>query len=160
MDLGLLLFLTAVGFLGLGMFWFHVARPMLEDFGLVKPYGEEQQDQAPAPSPSIMSNTGIKPVVSPANTSIIPEAKQAASPANLTEVEIARWLAKRKTADTLSANDIYKLVGGNRNEVLQAVREARPRQVMDEYVTPFAGRVTDKKYYPDNPDLEYSPPSS
>lgn len=160
MDLGLLLFLTAVGFLGLGMFWFHVARPMLEDFGLVKPYGEEEAPKEQRPAPPIMSNTPVSRVVSPDMIPVLPEAKQPASPANLTEVEIARWLAKRKTADTLSANDIYKLVGGNRNEVLQAVREARPRQVADEYITPFAGRVTDKKYYPDNPDLEYAPPSS
>lgn len=102
--------------------------------------------------------TGIEEPVSTGSTSIIPPAKQPALPANLTEVEVARWLAKRKTADTLSANEIYKLVGGNRNEVLQAVREARPQQPSGEYVTPFAGRPTDKKYYSD-PELEYQPPN-
>lgn len=75
-------------------------------------------------------------------------------------VDVARWLAKRKSADTLSANEIYKLVGGNRNEVLQVVREARPQQRGAEYVTPYAGRPTDKKYYPEEPSLEYQPPTT
>lgn len=74
-------------------------------------------------------------------------------------IEIARWLAKRKSADTLSANEIYKLVGGNRNEVLSAVREVRPQQQSTDYVTPYAGRRTKASYYPEEPELEYTPPS-
>lgn len=71
--------------------------------------GREQQNA------SVVSDTGIKPV------SIPPLAP------NATEREIVRWLAGLKTADTwrYSANAIYMLVKGNRNDVLAWVREAR-----------------------------------
>jgi len=63
----------------------------------------------------VVSDTGTKPV------SIPPLAP------NATEREIVRWLAGLKTADTwrYSANAIYTLVKGNRNDVLAWVREAR-----------------------------------
>ena len=63
----------------------------------------------------VVSDTSIKAV------SIPPLAP------NATEREIVRWLAGLKTADTwrYSANAIYALVKGNRNDVLAWVREAR-----------------------------------
>lgn len=68
--------------------------------------GREQQNA------SVVSDTGIKPV------SIPPAAP---------DRDIVRALAAIKTADTwrFSANAIYALVKGNRNDVLAWVREAR-----------------------------------
>ncbi len=69
----------------------------------------------PAPVSLLVSGTGIKPV------SVPPLAP------NATEREIVRWLAGLKTANTwrYSANAIYGLVRGNRNDVLAWVRDAR-----------------------------------
>lgn len=88
---------------------------------------EARRGARPAPAPHVLSSsrsqqhdavvlgTGIKAV------SIPPLAP------NATEREIVRWLAGLRTADTwrYSANAIYMLVKGNRNDVLAWVRQAR-----------------------------------
>jgi hypothetical protein len=111
---GLVLFVCA------GFLYFRIVVPIRES---VKPSappppalspeltssGREQQ-HAP-----VVSDTGIKAVS-------VPPLR-----ADATEREIVRWLAGLKTADTwrYSANAIYALVKGNRNDVLAWVREAR-----------------------------------
>lgn len=68
--------------------------------------------EQPAPAPRAVSDTGIKPVSVPAGAG---------------DRDIVRALAEIKTLDgyRFSANAIYTLVRGNRNEVLAWVREAR-----------------------------------
>lgn len=57
-----------------------------------------------------------------------------------------------------AARELFTLMGAAFSNDIWT--KAAPPERKDEYITPFAGRVTDKKYYPDNPDLEYAPPSS
>lgn len=116
------LYLFAAAVLVLGVLWFHVIAPMLEGFGLLPSVKDEQ------PAPAEVTSSGREqqyaPVVS--DTSIKAVSIPPLAP-NATEREIVRWLAGLKTADTwrYSANAIYALVKGNRNDVLAWVRQAR-----------------------------------
>lgn len=124
---------------------------------------KSNDDSAPVAPKTIMSNdASIKPGITvsiPSNTTF------AQQPAlrDLTEREGVQWLARRKKADSwaLSANQIYNLVGGNRNVVMGWISEARQEQQSsaEEYETPIAGRRTNARYYAGT-DLEYQPPNA
>lgn len=112
---------------------------------------------------SIMSNI---PVSAPLDTGIIPgntTAQEGAPERDLTEREGVQWLAKKKKADNwaMSVNQIYNIAGGNRNVVLEWIREARQEHAAppDDYTTPIAGRPTNARYYYDDPELEYKAPA-
>lgn len=156
MEPGLLIFLTCVGGLGLILFWFRVLRPALEGLGIVKPY---QEIEEPCP-PSIMSNSEPRtstPLVRTSNA-------EPPSVSKLTEYEMVNRLASLQKVDGswwFSANKIHEIVGGARNDVLahvRAVRGGNPHPASDEIITPYAGRRTKASYYPEEPELEYTPP--
>lgn len=82
---------------------------------------------------------------------------------NVTEREHVLWLAGKKKVNgtwAMSANAIYDIVRGNRNEVLEWIREARAEEVVRSVaVTPYAGRPYDPKQYEyTDPDLNYKAP--
>jgi hypothetical protein len=104
--------------------------------------------------------------VPPDDTSIsidMYQAPEAAPQINLTDREGVLWLARKKTVDgkwAMSANAIYDVVKGNRNEVLGWIREARAEEAQPATVTPYAGRPYDPKQYHDDPSLAYEAPPS
>lgn len=79
-----------------------------------------------------------------------------------TEREWVIALARRQKVDGSwrhSANAIYDLVKGNRNEVMGWIREAREETRPEPAaVTPFAGRPYNPKAYQDDPELAYNAP--
>lgn len=57
-----------------------------------------------------------------------------------------------------AARELFTLMGATfSNDVWT---KAAPLEPKGEYLTPIAGRPTDKKYYPDDPELEFSPPTA
>lgn len=117
----------------------------------------------PTPAEITSSRAGVAAHTS-TDTSTISDNAAAPYP-YLTERAIVVWLAGLKTADSwrYSANKIYALVGGNRNDVMTWVRSVRGEEPAppadDEVITPYAGRKTKAAYYPDDPLLEYQPPN-
>lgn len=157
------IYLTAAAVVSCGAIWFYIVRPMLEDWGVLQPR-ESVNDMAP-PAPVVMSRAEPKAASISIDTSTIP-AKSEAPPAELTERAIVQWMAQQKTVDgwRWSANAIYQYMRGNRNEVMGWVREVRggkpeaPAEDDDLTVTPYAGRVTRRSYYQEDPELEYERP--
>jgi hypothetical protein len=157
------LYLTAAAVVSCGAIWFYIVRPMLEDWGLLAP--RDVSDNAP-PAPVVMSRAAPEAASISIDTSTIP-AKSEPPKAELTERAIVQWMAQQKTVDgwRWSANAIYQHMRGNRNEVMGWVREVRggkpesPAEDDDLTLTPFAGRVTRRSFYQDDPELEYQPPA-
>lgn len=105
-----------------------------------------------------LATRGMRAVVSGGGISTIPPQEKPPTPRDLTELDVARWLASHNSADTLSANRIYEMVRGNRNEVLRVVRDVRGAEP-PQAVTPIAGRPYDPAlYHQDDPGLRYADP--
>jgi hypothetical protein len=94
------------------------------------------------PPPPVMSHPETPPGGTGTGTTILPEPEPLR---NLTDREVAEALAAWKRADTwvLSANEIYAIVKGSRNDVLRWVREVRAAEPeLPASVTPIAERET------------------
>lgn len=94
-----------------------------------------------------------------------PATQPAAPPAQMTERAVIVWLAEQKTLDgawRFSANAIYALLRGNRNDVLEIIRGVRAGAAAhadDAPVTPFGGRpYNPAAYHTDEPELAYHAP--
>lgn len=158
-----LLTLVSVAFGG-WYIWLKAGDAMRAAWASVKHNGEAAPDSASVVMSRREETRGGINVVS---GDIVPAQNDPPPARELTEREVAQWLARRKTANT--ANLIYQVVGGNRNDVLAWVREARGgeddadparevvvRQRDNERRIPMVTRR--ERYYPDAPDLEYQEP--
>ncbi len=124
--------------------------------GGVKPLAPQERPVAP---PRVMS-LEVKP---PTHTSSIPVYTTddlVGVAAKLTYAQKIAVLAAMLDDDKkpYSANKIVAFLGGDRNGVLAALREARPASetaVEPAYTTPIAGRPTAAQF---DPDLAYQPP--
>lgn len=153
MELGIIVW-SLGGFVGIGVLWFYVARPMLEDFGLLRP--RESVNDFAEDAPEIMSRDGALPVdVSP----VVPTDGRASDagrtepqPAYTTEQLLThyQWL-RRLGAKRDEARPHLKAMGIPLHNDLWA-RAAPPPQA----VTPIAGRPYDPaRYHYEDPDLRY-----
>lgn len=155
------IYLTLAAIGCVGVVWFFVLRPALEDWGVLRPREEEaepvkaftptRQNDEPKPTPPIPVSQNIIPVLY--------QEDKASILRNLTERELVQLLAAKKTANKWrwSANKIYLHFGGDRNEVMNWIREIRggEEEGDDLAVNPWSGRQTKRSYYPNNPELEY-----
>ena len=166
------IYLAAAGFLAVGLLWFFIVRPMLEDFGVIA----RGEDVNTIPDVAPHNLTEVESMPAPVQTSSelvrinenIPTSKTV-----LTDAELAAVLAPLKKVDGswwLSANKIHEIVGGQRADVLAVVRAARPelapsnddrparaivvRDRSGEHRIPIERR---ERYY-DDPELEYRAP--
>ncbi len=150
------LFAGLVGITIVGWLWFYIARPLLEDFGVitVSDYGEDDgalmsraEDSAPAsPRPSL--ETGNQ---TDRQTEIAPRIK---AEELLTVFKLMR-AAGIGREDAAAA---FKAAGLPFNNNVWRDAEPPARAVEDEFVTPYAGRRTKASYYPEQPELEYQAP--
>lgn len=147
-----MIFAGGVTILIIGFLWFYIARPMLEDFGLIV---NDIEDEAI----HVMSRSDV---VSP------PSAPSSLGTDGATDGRTAQ--PARVNAEQLLT--LYKLMrehGIKRDEAASALRvaglplsndvwaNAAPDD--DVLVTPYAGRRTRASYYPDDPELEFKSPA-
>lgn len=158
MDAGLSLVLALIAFVSLGLIYFRV-RDAASD--LWRAYGpREPSIVSEDTAPEITSSREDRPLDTSTDTSTIPDNARAPYP-YLTERAIVSWLAALKMADSYrySANKIYTLVGGNRNDVMAWVRSVRGDEPpAAPAITPIAGRPYDPRAYADDPALAYEEP--
>lgn len=147
--------LAAIGCVG--VVWFFVLRPALEDWGVIAPRGEAEPVKTFTPTRQ-NAEEPPKPIILVSPPDIYQPSK-ADILRNLTEREMVQLLASKKTANKWrwSANKIYLHFGGDRNEVMNWIREVRGSEDEgdDIAVNPWSGRQTKRSYYPDEPQLEY-----
>jgi len=160
-----------------GWLWFYIARPILEDYGIihdaevVRPYQGEPMcvcsspafDQQVATQPQ---RSGIKKEV-PVSVSVSGTDTAgfdlASVPSDLTYEEIVTILAGQMISTgkpAYSGKKIYSLVGGNYNDFTVLMRKLRAKDEAlaesSETLTPIAQRPT-RAIFHNDPDLSYQP---
>jgi hypothetical protein len=145
--------LAAIGCVG--VVWFFVLRPALEDWGIIAPRGEDVSS-VPAHRPlEIMSSA---PIAAPS----LPVGPRTDAPADGRTEEQAP-LPRPATLDTVKALRGHGFTRDEARALLKTLgwtlgndtwARAQPTED-DEIVTPYAGRVTKREYYPDEPALRY-----
>lgn len=152
------LFSILVSIVIAGWLWFYIARPILEDFGIIKGDGDVKDYQEPAPHVMSRSEDGA-PRLSPSSvqtdgvqTDRQPDAKAPGRAELLTFYALLRaaGISREK------ARPVLKGVGLPLDNNLWA--QADPKNEDDTLITPIAGRPTRRSYYTDDPDLRYNPP--
>lgn len=141
----------------------------------VKAFGGESDDRGSDLSASFQSRlshmSSTRPVPSapvpvPPGTGSGTGRDLAALARDLTEDQWVELLLRRQKPDGswwASGKKLFPLIGGNYKAFLDRAATIRgddraEADAEEEIVTPWAGRRTLKSYYPDEPDLEYSPP--
>ncbi len=160
-------FSIAVTITILGFLWFFVARPILEDYGVLAPRAVKDYQLTAAFDPPVMSRQEVpeKPVSATMVSVPLPgtQLDTAEIAHYLTEDQIVEVLALARDAKgkhLYSGKKIYALVGGNYGQFLATMRELREDtgDMPDEPMvrTPIAGRPTKASYF--DPELAYRPP--
>lgn len=162
------LFSIAVTILGIGFLWFFVARPILEDYGVIEPRAVKDYQLTAEFAPPVMSREIVQTIPVPDPMVSVPlsgtQLDTAEIAYNLTEDQILEVLALARDAKgkyLYSGKKIYALVGGNYGQFLATMRELRDGDsgdMPDEPMirTPIAGRPTKASYF--DPELAYQPP--
>jgi hypothetical protein len=151
------LYLTAAAVVSCGAIWFYILRPALEDWGVLAP--RDVNDNADVP-PVVMSRSApeagplppsdLRQTAAPDQTDAPPE--PVVKSATLDTCKTLRGLGmSREQARTF----LRSLGWGLDNNTWAAAKE----DADDLTVTPFAGRVTRRSYYQEDPELEYQPPA-
>lgn len=181
MDGVVLFYLAAAATLVAGVLWFRVVRPMLEGFRVIAPASgvrseplESRESVNKNTPPLVEAQTPPEKERTSSELIRISDTEPPQKP-RLTELEAARTLARMQKVDGswwLSANKIHEIVGGQRSEVLDAVRDERPDPAVRAVrATPSddtqPARVVTVRHrdgerritwYPDDPALEFEPP--
>jgi hypothetical protein len=154
------LYLTAAAVVSCGAIWFYIVRPMLEDWGVLAP--RDVSDNAP-PAPVVMSRsapTPPQPIVSE-GVATRDQTDQTAPvlpllrPATLDTCKVLRAHGFSRDAARMLLRPLGWTLDNN------TWTQAAPLKPADDdlTVTPFAGRVTRRSFYQDDPELEYQPPA-
>jgi hypothetical protein len=155
-----LFFTIAVSILGLGFLWFYIARPILEDAGIIR--DEETVNGSAGNAPVVMSRSDegdrrLSP--SSLETDSRQTADSAVRPALSRDVMLDTYRLLRKYGvPREEARPILKAAGVPLDNNLWS-QAAPPAKEYDDdtIVTPWAGRRTRASYY-DDPRLEYQQP--
>jgi hypothetical protein len=156
------IYMTLAAIACVGVVWFYVVRPALEDWGMLQPRegAEEVSTITPSARPAVMSSTPSRPIPSP-GLSLETDARQTPD----------RPMMPVPTRDQML--DIFKVLraaGVGRDTIGPAWRaaglplnnnlwsDAAPDPDEHLILTPIAQRPVDGKYYPNNPELEYKGP--
>lgn len=148
-----MIFAGGVTILIIGFLWFYIARPMLEDFGLIV---NDYEDAAP----HVMSRSDV---VSPPSAPSSLETDKAQT----TDRQPAPAFSRDVMLDTYKLLRKYGVPREEARPVLKAMGMPLDNNVWvtaapaddDVLVTPYAGRRTRASYYPDEPELEYKSPA-
>lgn len=155
------LYLGLGTFVMLGFLWFFIGRPILEGFGIIAPR-EVSSDMAEE-APAVMSREVPRASVEPLSSLDGQSAGRTDSPQPSRDDLLTLYKVLRKYG--VPREEIRAALKGVRvplsNDVWAAAAPPPPPEPEDEdvLVTPIAGRVTRKSFYPDDPDLEYSAPT-
>jgi hypothetical protein len=153
-----LLFSVFVGILFVGFLWFYIARPILEDFGIIRDADvNDSQDAAPVVmSRSEDGDTRLRPSVSQTDNRQTTDSAPRALPSRDVMLDTYKLLRKYGIPRE-EARPILKAAGLPLDNNLWS--QAAPAQNDAIYITPIAGRPTSASYYPNDPDLEFQPPN-
>lgn len=164
------LFLFCVAVISAGVIWFYVVRPFLVDYGVIAPL--TQLDEQRLERRGIMSRSERQTASEPG----VPVPEPVPEPVRTTHEIDLRELAARLTYDEqllllahlndrdgrpYSSNRIAAFVGGQRADVLAALRKIRPSDATETpqpapHITPIAKRPTLALF--DDSELAYEPP--
>jgi len=150
-------FSAGVVILFAGFIWFYVARPMLVDFGWIR---DEDVNDIDDRAPVIMSRSEDKP------------ARLSPSSLETAELQTPDQTAPKKYQphELLTVYTTMKHAGISRDAARAALNaigvpldnnlwaRVPAKEDDDTLITPYAGRVTKRSFYPDDPDLEYKAP--
>lgn len=151
-----ILFSIAVAIIIAGWLWFFVVRPIWEDFS-VKDSAEEDAPimSRAAPAPALSSASSLQ--TDSAQTDRQEKINKPTPEQYLTLFKVLR-AAGVKREDVRPALKGMGLALDN-NVWRMAEAEGPEEKEEDVHVTPYAGRRTLARYYPDEPELEYKAPN-
>ena len=164
-------FAACVVIVAAGVAWFHIVRPILEDFGVI---GVSEGNANTVNRSQIVMSPPV-PLTTPDKQ---PDGPDRQTDKQTDAVSVGdQWLARLKVDKTRAAwiglmlyigysvGDIRGLLKGDNVTIGAEIQAARnsPDSVdadtdPDVHITPIAGRRTRKEFYPGEPELEFKPP--
>ena len=154
-----IIFAGCVFILTIGFLWFWIARPILEDCGIIR---VNDYQEASAPELHIMSRKSDEPARTERTNDRTNERSphQMAWDAFLLDKTRVRLIEVMVDSD-LTTTDIRALLKGESKTIGEEVDAARIRLkklAPDQYHTPIANRPTNAAFYEADPELAYEQP--